>query len=98
MDPELGVNQLADELIEKTHEKSESSRNFLDTDVMSCMCIFLFLLDYKQFFLDFQLYLSFSDMKLVVTIPIATTSLEHDWFIRSAAASKPENKNYSMVI
>ena len=36
-------------------------------------------------------------MKVVISIPIATTSLEHEWFLASAAASKPENKNYSEV-
>ncbi|KHJ80033.1 hypothetical protein OESDEN_20303 [Oesophagostomum dentatum] len=34
-------------------------------------------------------------MKFVMSIPIATTSTEHDWFLKSATASIPENRNYS---
>ncbi|VDP01883.1 unnamed protein product [Heligmosomoides polygyrus] len=34
-------------------------------------------------------------MKFVISIPIATTSTEHDWFLKSASASTPENRNYS---
>ncbi|CAI5442237.1 unnamed protein product [Caenorhabditis angaria] len=36
-----------------------------------------------------------NDMKIVISLPIATTSLEHDWFLKSVSASIPENKNYS---
>lgn len=36
-------------------------------------------------------------MKFVISIPIATTSTEHDWFLKSASASTPENRNYSDV-
>uniref|UniRef100_A0A8R1I607 Aamy domain-containing protein n=1 Tax=Caenorhabditis japonica TaxID=281687 RepID=A0A8R1I607_CAEJA len=56
MDPKLGVNQKADELIEKLHER---------------------------------------EMKIVISLPIATTSLEHEWFLNSASASKTPNANYS---
>ena len=58
MDPKLGVNQKADELIQKIHEK---------------------------------------EMKIVISIPIATTSLEHEWFLNSASASKTPNANYSQL-
>ncbi|GMT13450.1 hypothetical protein PFISCL1PPCAC_4747, partial [Pristionchus fissidentatus] len=34
-------------------------------------------------------------MKLVIDFPLTTTSLEHDWFLRSQAASKEENKDYA---
>ncbi|EYC12434.1 hypothetical protein Y032_0047g1477 [Ancylostoma ceylanicum] len=34
-------------------------------------------------------------MKLVISVPIATTSIEHDWFLKSATASIPANRNYS---
>ncbi|KAK6737724.1 hypothetical protein RB195_020058 [Necator americanus] len=34
-------------------------------------------------------------MKLVISLPISTTSVEHDWFLKSASASLPENRNYS---
>ncbi|KAK5965114.1 Neutral and basic amino acid transport protein rBAT [Trichostrongylus colubriformis] len=34
-------------------------------------------------------------MKFVISLPIATTSTEHEWFLKSASASLPENKNYS---
>ncbi|KAL6736868.1 hypothetical protein Aduo_007171 [Ancylostoma duodenale] len=34
-------------------------------------------------------------MKLVISVPIASTSIEHDWFLKSATASIPENRNYS---
>ncbi|KIH52356.1 hypothetical protein ANCDUO_17543, partial [Ancylostoma duodenale] len=36
-------------------------------------------------------------MKLVISVPIASTSIEHDWFLKSATASIPENRNYSGV-
>lgn len=36
-------------------------------------------------------------MKLVIDFPLTTTSLEHDWFLRSQAASKEENKDYAQV-
>ncbi|GMR34296.1 hypothetical protein PMAYCL1PPCAC_04491 [Pristionchus mayeri] len=34
-------------------------------------------------------------MKMVIDLPLTTTSLEHDWFLRSQAASKEENKDYA---
>lgn len=34
-------------------------------------------------------------MKIVIDFPLTTTSLEHDWFLRSQAASKEENKDYA---
>ncbi|KAK6044235.1 alpha amylase, catalytic domain protein [Cooperia oncophora] len=34
-------------------------------------------------------------MKFVISLPIATTSLEHEWFLKSASASLPEFRNYS---
>ncbi|VDM70127.1 unnamed protein product [Strongylus vulgaris] len=34
-------------------------------------------------------------MKFVMNLPISTTSTEHDWFLKSAKRSLPENKNYS---
>lgn len=34
-------------------------------------------------------------LKVVMSMPIAVTSNEHDWFIRSSRASLPENANYS---
>ncbi|CAI4233355.1 unnamed protein product [Auanema sp. JU1783] len=34
-------------------------------------------------------------MKIVITVPIASTSQEHEWFLASSTASIPENKNYS---
>ena len=34
-------------------------------------------------------------MKFVMTMPLAVTSKEHDWFYRSSQASKPEYSNYS---
>ncbi|GMS82236.1 hypothetical protein PENTCL1PPCAC_4411, partial [Pristionchus entomophagus] len=34
-------------------------------------------------------------MKMVIDFPLTTTSLEHDWFLRSQAASKEENKDYA---
>ncbi|PAV62414.1 hypothetical protein WR25_08559 [Diploscapter pachys] len=34
-------------------------------------------------------------MKLVISLPVATTSLQHQWFQNSASASKPENQNFS---
>ncbi|XGW09802.1 hypothetical protein V3C99_011790 [Haemonchus contortus] len=37
----------------------------------------------------------YNDMKFVISLPIATTSTEHDWFLKSASASLPENTNYS---
>ncbi|VDO06638.1 unnamed protein product [Haemonchus placei] len=37
----------------------------------------------------------YNDMKFVISLPIATTSTEHDWFLKSASASLPENRNYS---
>ena len=36
-------------------------------------------------------------MKLVISLPVATTSLQHQWFQNSASASKPENQNFSQV-
>ncbi|CAB3410938.1 unnamed protein product [Caenorhabditis bovis] len=56
MDPKLGPNQMADELVERIHE---------------------------------------NDMKLIISMPIATTSLEHEWFLNSASASQAPNTNYS---
>ncbi|CAJ0585706.1 unnamed protein product, partial [Mesorhabditis spiculigera] len=35
------------------------------------------------------------DLHVVLSLPLATTSTQHDWFLRSQAASKPENKDYS---
>ncbi|KIH44186.1 hypothetical protein ANCDUO_25796, partial [Ancylostoma duodenale] len=37
----------------------------------------------------------YTGMKLVISVPIASTSIEHDWFLKSATASIPENRNYS---
>ncbi|KAJ1352761.1 Alpha amylase, catalytic domain [Parelaphostrongylus tenuis] len=35
------------------------------------------------------------EMKLVISLPIATTSIKHDWFLKSSSASIEPNKNYS---
>ncbi|KJH50546.1 alpha amylase, catalytic domain protein [Dictyocaulus viviparus] len=56
MDPKLGVNQLADQVIANVHDKG---------------------------------------MKFVISLPVATTSLEHEWFLKSSSASIPANQNYS---
>ncbi|VDM58149.1 unnamed protein product [Angiostrongylus costaricensis] len=34
-------------------------------------------------------------MKFVISLPIATTSVEHDWFLKSASADADPNKTYS---
>uniref|UniRef100_A0A1I7ZSU7 Aamy domain-containing protein n=1 Tax=Steinernema glaseri TaxID=37863 RepID=A0A1I7ZSU7_9BILA len=34
-------------------------------------------------------------LKVVITVPVAATSDEHDWFLRSARASLPENSQYA---
>ncbi|WKX93722.1 hypothetical protein Q1695_011186 [Nippostrongylus brasiliensis] len=34
-------------------------------------------------------------MKFVISLPIALTSIEHEWFLKSASASEPENGNFS---
>ncbi|CAJ0951585.1 unnamed protein product, partial [Mesorhabditis belari] len=40
-------------------------------------------------------YCKYHDLRLVISIPLATTSTQHDWFLKSASASLPDNRNYS---
>lgn len=46
-------------------------------------------------FSDITLINQTAEMKIVISLPIATTSLEHEWFLNSASASKTPNANYS---